>query len=136
MDGAAPVVRYRSRMNLTTSQWRSVSSAMPFWRAIASAIGSFHWLGVGQEALGVDVDRGIGDQGHGHRHVLLAGGDGARFLPAVGIVGPKPGQVTAREQHVPVEPLEQSFPRWLRRDSRSSGSPSAVGKWPGSGSVS
>src|SRR6266508_1529509 len=29
-------------MNLTTSQWRSLSSAMPFSRAICSAIRSFH----------------------------------------------------------------------------------------------
>ena len=47
-------------------------------------------LGVGEEALGVDVDRGIGDQGHGHL-VLLSGVDGVRFLPAVGIAGPMPG---------------------------------------------
>jgi peroxiredoxin family protein len=28
--GAVPVARYRSRMKRTTSQWRPVSSAMPF----------------------------------------------------------------------------------------------------------
>jgi hypothetical protein len=32
-------------MNVTTSQWRSLSSGIPFSRAIASAIVSFHCSG-------------------------------------------------------------------------------------------
>src|SRR6266511_1350450 len=48
-------------------------------------------LGIGQEALGVDVDRGICDQGHGHLVFLSQAGTGVRFLPAVGIAGPMPG---------------------------------------------
>src|SRR6266508_5061068 len=48
-------------------------------------------LGIGQEALGVYVDRGICDQGHGHLVLLSQAGTGIRFLPAVGIAGPMPG---------------------------------------------
>ena len=77
-------------MNLTTSQCRSVSSAMPFSAAIACGDLLVPLLGVGEEALGVDVDRGVGDQGHGHL-VLLSGVNRACFLPAVGIAGPMPG---------------------------------------------
>src|SRR6266508_3360736 len=48
-------------------------------------------LGVGEEALGVDVDRRVGDQGHGHLVLLSRAWTGMCFLPAVGIAGPMPG---------------------------------------------
>ena len=48
-------------------------------------------LRVGEEALGVDVDRCIGDQGRGHLVLLLSAWTGSRCLPAVGIAGPMPG---------------------------------------------
>src|SRR5918994_3897817 len=48
-------------------------------------------LGVGEEAFGVDVGGGFGDQGHGHLVLLSQAWTGMRFLPAVGIAGPMPG---------------------------------------------
>src|SRR5918994_5979755 len=49
-------------------------------------------LRVDEEALGIDVDRSVCDQGHGHRRSSLAQAlTVSRFLPAVGMAGPMPG---------------------------------------------
>ncbi len=78
-------------MKSTTSQCRVGQLGDAVLAAIASAICLVPLLGVGEEALGVDVDRGIGDQGHGHLVPPLRCEPGFAFLPAVGIAGPMPG---------------------------------------------
>ena len=81
---------------------------MPFSAAIAWAIGSFHCSGFGEEALGVDVDRGVGDQGHGHL-VLLSGVGGDALLAGGRHRRPDAGDVAAGQERVPVDPLEREL---------------------------
>src|SRR5215218_3083460 len=96
-------------MNLTTSQWRSVSSAIPFSRAIASAICSFHWSGLVRKpsastSTGASAIRVIVISSsllRVNKGVFLAGGRHP---------GTDPGQVAAGKQGVPVDPLEHELP--------------------------
>ena len=95
-------------MNLTTSQCRSVSSGMPFSRGDRLGDLLVPLLGVGEEALGVDVDRGVGDQGHGHL-VLLSGVDGCVLLAGGRHRRADAGDLASGQQRVPVDPLEREL---------------------------
>src|SRR5262245_39900942 len=96
-------------MKRTTSQWRSVSSGMPFSRAIASAICSFHCSGsvrkpsastsTGASAMSVMVI-----------FFLLSGRDGDVLLAPHWHGWPDSGDLPAGEQRMPVGPLEGELP--------------------------
>ena len=109
-------------MKRTTSQWRSVSSGMPFCAAIACGDLLVPLRRVGEEAFGVDVDGGIGDQGHRHVVLLFSGVDGRALL-----AGGRHRRPERREARGPGAARASrptgtaSLPRWLSRDSRSSG---------------
>src|SRR4029453_10603580 len=95
-------------MNLTTSQWRSLSSAMPFARAICSASRSFHCCGsvrkpsaspstLGSAVIVAVILSSLARVGGG---ALLAGGWHRRA---------EAGNLPSRQQRVPVDPLEHQF---------------------------
>src|ERR671935_3220040 len=94
-------------MKRTTSQWRSVSSAIPFSPAIASAIASFHCSGsvrkpsastsTGASAMSVMVISSLLSRRDGQ--LLASGGHGRT----------DPRDLPAWEQRVPVGPLEREL---------------------------
>src|SRR6266487_5108703 len=95
-------------MNLTTSQWRSVSAAMPFSRAICSASRSFHCCGSVRKPsaststlvsaiIVAVISSSLARVG---RDRLLAGG-GHRRADA--------GQLAPGQERVPVDPLEREL---------------------------
>src|SRR5438034_269850 len=93
-------------MNLTTSQWRSLSSAMPFSRAICSASRSFHCRGSVRKPsrstlvsviIVAVILSSLARVGGG---ALLAGGWHRRA---------EAGDLPPRKQRVPVEPPEHQF---------------------------
>src|SRR6266568_4607178 len=95
-------------MNLTTSQWRSVSSAIPFSRAICSASRSFHcWESVRKPSASTStlvsaiivavISSSLARVGW---DALLAEGRHRRA---------EAGDLAPRQQRVPVDPLEHQF---------------------------
>ena len=64
---------------------------------------------VGQEALGIDVDRGIGDQGHGHLDLLSQAGTGGVLLAGARHGRADAGDLASRQERVPVDPLEREL---------------------------
>src|SRR5512133_510149 len=85
-------------------------------------------LGIGQEAFGVDGDRRVGDQGHGHRAPTFpAAAPAGIFLPASGIVAAMPGMFRPGSSACQYRGWNPSLPRWSSRDSRRSGSPILAG---------
>src|SRR6266705_896544 len=96
-------------MKRTTSQWRSVSSAMPFSAAIAAAICSFHCSGcvkkpsastsTGASAIRVIVMSLLLSSGVGRGHSLA----GSRHRRA------KARKIAPRQECVPVDRLEQQL---------------------------
>src|SRR6266508_5493004 len=95
-------------MNLTTSQWRSVSSGMPFSRAICSASRSFHCSGSVRKpsastsmlVSAIIVAVMSSSLARVDWNVLLAEGRQRRA---------EAGDLPPRQQRVPVDPLEHQF---------------------------
>src|SRR6266571_3915409 len=95
-------------MNLTTSQWRSVSSGTPFSRAICSASCSFHCSGLVRKpslststlVSAIRVAVISSSLARVRVNVLLAGAWHCR---------PQAGDLASREQCVPVDPLEHQL---------------------------
>src|SRR6266496_5659344 len=95
-------------MNLTTSQWRSLSSAMPFSRAICSASRSFHCCGSVRKpsaststlVSAIMVAVILSSLACVGGDALLAGGWHRRA---------EAGDLPPRQQRVPVDPLEHQF---------------------------
>src|SRR6266699_215023 len=95
-------------MNLTTSQWRGVRSAMPFSRAISSPIASFHCAGSVRKPSGSTstlrsaiIVMVISSSFLDRDRMLLAGHGHGR---------PDAGDLSPRQEPVPVEPLEHELP--------------------------
>ena len=92
-------------------------------------------LGVGEEALGVDVDRGLGDQGHGHL-VLLSGVNRGSLLAGGRHRRPDAGNLAAGQQGMPVDPLERELAQVVEPRLTQQRQPERGGEVAGSGSVS
>src|SRR6266487_5287934 len=96
-------------MNLTTSQCRSLSSAIPFSAAIARAICSFHCSGLVRKPSASTSTGASAIKVMVMVFLLASGVNGGALLAGRRHRGPDAGNLAAGQERVPVDPLEHQL---------------------------